>query len=42
MKTFIVKVPGLAPYTALARSSCDAIEAALYIHGGRAASAKPA
>ena len=42
MKAYLVKVPGLAPYIMLARSSCDAIEAALYIHGGRAASAKPA
>lgn len=42
MKAYIVHVAGMAPYTVLARSACDAIEAALYIHGGRAASAKPA
>ena len=42
MKLFIVKVPGLRPYIALACSSCDAIDQAIDIHSARGASAKPA
>lgn len=42
MKPYIVRVPGILPFTVLARSSCDAIEVALYTHGAHVASAKPA
>ena len=42
MKAYIVHVAGMAPYTVLARSSCDAIVAAQYAHGIHSVSARPA
>lgn len=42
MKPYIVTVPGLLPYIALARSSCEAIMQAIAQHGARCAGAKPA
>ena len=42
MKAYIVKVRGMAPYTVLARSSCDAIVAAQYAHSAHSVSARPA
>lgn len=42
MKAYIVTVPGLAPYPALARSACEAIVQALDTHGARCARARPA
>ena len=42
MKAYIVKARGIPPYTALARSSCDAIVAAQYAHGIHSVSARPA
>ena len=40
MKQFLVKVRGIPPYIALARSSCDAINQAIAIHEARGASAR--
>lgn len=42
MKQFLVKVRGIPPYIALARSSCDAIDQAIDIHDARGVSARPA
>lgn len=42
MKTFIVKVPGMKPYPALARSACEAIVAAQLLHSVHGAGASPA
>lgn len=42
MKTYIVHVPGLEPYPALARTSCEAIMAAQERHGVHFAAARPA
>ena len=42
MKAYIVKARGIPPYTALARSSCDAIMAAQARHGVHSVTARPA
>ena len=42
MKAYIVHVAGMAPYTVLARSACDAIVAAQYAHSVHSVSARPA
>lgn len=39
MKAYLVHVPGLDPYPALARSSCEAIMAAQELHGVHTAQA---
>ena len=39
MKTYIVHVPGLEPYPAMARSSCEAIVAAQLLHSVHTAQA---
>ena len=41
-RVFIVTVPGIAPYHALASSSCEAIMDAQQLHGVHSAGAKPA
>ena len=41
-KAYIVYVPGLAPYPALARSTCEAIMDAIDLHGVNCAGARPA
>lgn len=42
MKKFIVYVPGIKPYPALARSACEAIVAAQLLHNVHTAQARPA
>ena len=42
MKTFIVHVPGMKPYPALARTSCEAIMDAQLLHSVHTAQAWPA
>lgn len=42
MKTFIVHVPGIPRYPALARTSCEAIMDAQDLHGVHGVGARPA